>query len=636
MRPFIPFVMDVTPAMPSILVALALLGAAGAQAVQQVDADAVVRAIAAMEPAAQQAYLAQLERRLDLANRILLPADQAAQRRQSVAAALRQPNVGWDLVRELVLETDRRERAAIVRLIRQYRVKVYETYYGNRKEYDARLDALNRVLESWAKHGSFDRQQVMVDWLIAGVSSALPNSKGPLPTEPRFDLPGNIADILAADPKRGSGDLVGPKPDPNATRTNPPRETTNEPAPPDRPAPSDQPAVPDRPAPTPPRGDSPSGDDLPKPPSRNEPEYSPPPRSGTSVIDTSPLPPPMDPEPAQPATLPSRPAPASNPAGQSSNTGAAPIAPSPTEAPSADSALPTSETDLPSRRPQREQKPTTSPTEADSSAPPPKQSPPPKPAADPPDENPFADEDLASLAREAVGPMRAESPLSPPRLAPPPTTRIERRPADGAAAATSRAAIANTGMTQPPALAAEPQQSSRRSVGALPGDRRDDRRANTDATATLSRLRELAAVDSELIVAHATDEPLPVQVNVPQLAARVAANSLNLRTLEAELDDDNRMWSRTNLEGSLRRLRLLVEEQRHLRQFIDLVPEKDRSNVGEFESLVPVAAQLARRINDSQRAAAGDGFRGSAAERQAELDQLDRLSQALEEMHIGR
>ncbi len=627
--------------MPSLLLTLAILGAAGAQTAQQVDADAVVRAIAAMEPAAQQAYLAQLERRLDLAHRILLPPDQAAQRRQSVAAALRQPNVGWDLIRELVLETDRRERAAIVRLIRQYRVKVYETYYGNRKEYDARLEALDRVLDSWRKHGSFDRQQVMVDWLIAGVNSALPNSKGPLPTEPRFDLPGNINEILAADPKRGSGDLVGPKPDPNAARTPAPRET------PDTPAPSDRPAPPDRPAPSPPppSGKSPADDDLPKPPSRNEPEYSPAPRTGVSAIDIAPLPPPMDPEPAQPKPTPSAsvapgPAPTNRPASQSSG-GIVPNQPLPTDAPPTETPTtgtgqPTSEKNPPSRPPLRKTKPDSSPNEADSSAPSPKQTPPPKPVADPPDEDPFADEDLASLAREAAGAMRAEAPLSPPRLDPPAATQIEKRPAGGAAAMALRSALVNAGAAEPTASPVEPQPLNRRPSEPLQRNGRNAQSATADPTAVLSRLRALAAVDEELIVAHAADEPLPIQVNVPQLAARVAANSLNLRTLEAELDDDGRPWSRTSVEGSLRRLRLLVEEQRHLRQFIELVPEKDRSSVGEFESVVPVAAQLARRINEVQRSAAGDGFRGSAAERQTELDLLDRLSQSLEELRIGR
>lgn len=617
--------------MPSLLISLALLGAAGTQTAQQVDADAVVRAIAAMEPAAQQAYLAQLERRLDLAHRILLPADQATQRREAVAAALRQPNVVWDLVRELVLETDRRERAAIVRLIRQYRVKVYETYYGNRKEYDARLEALDRVLESWRKHGSFDRQQVMVDWLIAGVNSAMPNSKGPLPTEPRFDLPGNIAEILAADPKRGSGDLIGPRADPNLDRTNPSRETPKESSPPDRPAPSP-------PSPSP-RSEQPSGDDLPKPPSRNEPEYSPPPRTGGGAIDTTPLPPPMDPEPAQPtpvpaATVPTGSASATTPTGQSPSSGTLPIVPVPAETPATNIDQPTPEKNAPSGPSLRKTMPATSPTEADSS-PPPKQSPPTKPAAAPPDEDPFADEDLATLAREAAGAMRAEASLSPPRLAPPPATQIEKRPANAAAAA-SRPALGNAGAAQPSASPSEPRQSSRRPTEALQQDGRDTHSANSDPTAAIGRLRDLATVDSELIVAHAVDEPLPIQVNVPQLAARVAANSLNLRTLEAELDDDNRLWSRTSIESSLRRLRLLIEEQRHLQQFIELVPEKDRSSVGEFESVVSVAAQLARRINEAQRAAAGDGFRGSAAERQTELDLLDRLSQSFEELRIGR
>lgn len=627
MLTFIPFLTDMTPAMPSLLLTLALLGAAGAQTAQPVDADAVVRAIAAMEPAAQQTYLAQLERRLDLAHRILLPADQAAQRREAVAAALRQPNVGWDLVRELVLETDRRERAAIVRLIRQYRVKVYETYYGNRKEYDARLDALNRVLDSWGKHGSFDRQQAMVDWLIAGVSSAMPNSKGPLPTEPRFDLPGNIADILAADPKRGSGDLVGPRPGSNLDRTAPPREPTNEPAPPVRPAPS---------PPASPSSKPPSGDDVPKPPSRNEPEYSLPPRTNAGAIDTSPLPPPMDPEPAQASTALPRPTPTLEPLRQPPTDNTPPAAPIPAKATATEPIQPTSEAIRPSRPP-HSAAPAGSPSEADSSVPGAKPSPPPKPSADPPDEDPFADEDLASLAREAAVAKRAESPLSPPRLVPPPATLIEKRPTSDATAAAAPLTTPAAGAARPSSAApVEPQQASRRLAGPSQSNRNDDRQAMADPTTAVGRLRNLSAVDPELIVAHATDEPLPVQVNVPQLAARVAANSLNLRTLEAELDDDSRPWSRTTIENSLRRLQLLVEEQRHLQQFIELVPEKDRSRLSDFESAVPMAAQLARRISEAQRLAAGDGFQGSSAERQTELDHLDRLAQSLEKMHAGR
>lgn len=631
----------------------------------QVDADAVVRAIAAMEPADQQKALAQLERRLDLANRLLLPPDQAAQRRASVAAALRQPNVTWDLIRELVIETDRRERAAITRLVRQFRVKVYETFYGDRKEYDARLDSLNRVMESWGKHGGFDRQHVMIEWLMAAVNSSLPTTKGPLPPEPRFDLPGNLADVLAADPKKGIGNAVSPRPEPVVS--GPPTPAGNGAS---RPS-SERPAAqsPASESPSPPASD----DEKPKPPQRNEPQYLPP-RSSAPTIDTTPLPPPTDPDqpiddqsqsgeskPAETAGRSKLPAsderdkapspPPEAVRGPREPSGTRNLTPGPaadidqnsrrisnqpTPSGGERGAAPSSTIrekviePTPSLPPKRESAPTDGGGKAganESDRPPPQ-----KPVAEPPDEDPFAEDGLATIIAEISRLRPAQSAatvnegFSPSRIVAPrrespllPITKPELNHqlhwADGALVATPPILMAR----RSEALSAEIAAQTRQTIDGLG-----------------NRLRSPAVLDSELISVVAEEEPIPISVNLDILAARIDGNTLNLRRLEADLDDDSREWSFESLTQAIRGLRLLVEEQRHLQQFLELASPRDRQRLSQCESPVPAAALLARRISEAQRFAASDRFRGTPAERQAELDRLDRLARELEELHVRR
>jgi hypothetical protein len=119
-----------------------------------------------------------------------------------------------------------------------------------------------------------------------------------------------------------------------------------------------------------------------------------------------------------------------------------------------------------------------------------------------------------------------------------------------------------------------------------------------------------------------------VQVNVEELAVRIAGNNLALRGLEAELNE-NRTWSADQLENVLSRLDILVLRQKDLTLFRDLVSAAEQARAGRTESPRHVISQLAARIVEVRnRLTAGEATIAEEL-RRAQLEHLDQLSQRL-------
>jgi hypothetical protein len=134
------------------------------------------------------------------------------------------------------------------------------------------------------------------------------------------------------------------------------------------------------------------------------------------------------------------------------------------------------------------------------------------------------------------------------------------------------------------------------------------------------------AAEPKLPVAEA--EKPGVQVNVEELAVRIAGNNLALRGLEAELNE-NRTWSADQLENVLSRLDILVLRQKDLTLFRDLVSAAEQARAGRTESPRHVISQLAARIVEVRnRLTAGEATIAEEL-RRAQLEHLDQLSQRL-------
>ena len=72
-----------------------------------------------------------------------------------------------------------------------------------------------------------------------------------------------------------------------------------------------------------------------------------------------------------------------------------------------------------------------------------------------------------------------------------------------------------------------------------------------------------------------------VEVNVDELAARIAGSNLGFRTLESDLDEKG-TWDAARLGPLAERLKILVTRRNDLRVFRGLVPSGERSSVGSL------------------------------------------------------
>lgn len=143
-------------------------------------------------PAQQRQFVGQMLTRLDRANRLVLSADEAAKIRAPYALLrqqmVRSKPLSEDRLAALVREVDRREKDAVTRLVRQFRVRVYQTFRLNRDRFTQRRLAWDRVQGLWeAAGGPTEQQHRLIDWLQLAIRNSSPASIGPLPADPVFE-----------------------------------------------------------------------------------------------------------------------------------------------------------------------------------------------------------------------------------------------------------------------------------------------------------------------------------------------------------------------------------------------------------------------------------------------------------------
>ncbi len=123
----------------------------------------------------------------------------------------------------------------------------------------------------------------------------------------------------------------------------------------------------------------------------------------------------------------------------------------------------------------------------------------------------------------------------------------------------------------------------------------------------------------------------PVEVNVEELAARIAGCNMAMRALEADLDE-NGTWDAARLAPLVERLKILVLRRGDLDLFREVVPAEKRSGVTRLDSPKTAISQLGARIFAARNQASSPKFSGTEADRRAESERLETLSRRLAEV----
>jgi hypothetical protein len=196
-------------------------------------AQATLRRVAHLPPAEQRAWLEGLERRLALAATYAMRPEEAQREKDRVAALLREKTVAWPTLAQLLKQLDEREKAAIGRLVRQYRSQVYDTFRARPQSLMERQEAWYRVWAAWEAAARVPEEQYrLLEWLAAAIRSSTSGSVGPLPPDPRFGQGEEIAGPAAPPapaaaparpvPERSAESTVGPAAKSPFEESNPP------------------------------------------------------------------------------------------------------------------------------------------------------------------------------------------------------------------------------------------------------------------------------------------------------------------------------------------------------------------------------------------------------------------------------
>ena len=118
-----------------------------------------------------------------------------------------------------------------------------------------------------------------------------------------------------------------------------------------------------------------------------------------------------------------------------------------------------------------------------------------------------------------------------------------------------------------------------------------------------------------------------VRVNVEELAARISAINMALRTLEADLEGKSE-WDADQLDAIVSRLDMLVMRQKDLSMFRDLISKDEQARAGKIESPGPAITRLAAHIAEARKHTRGGDDSGENGEQDA-LKHLDELSDRL-------
>ena len=165
--------------------------------------------------------------------------------------------------------------------------------------------------------------------------------------------------------------------------------------------------------------------------------------------------------------------------------------------------------------------------------------------------------------------------------------------------------------------------------------------ARSPALPTLPGLsaKEIAAMDKDdkaslAISKDADGDDSGAEVNLIELAARIAGNNMALRGVEAQLST-SREWDSTQLTAMVTALKQLSDRRHDLTLFRNLLPESDRRLVGELESPRTAISQCSARISETRERVDSRGYRSRQKDSEEELKKLDALSQELAKLVTG-
>ena len=148
----------------------------------------------------QQAWLRRLEERAARAARLVLKPDETAQQQATIRSQLHQKVVTWQILRQVIEQTDTREQNAIDQLVRRYRRLVFDAFHTQIDVYNQRQQAWLDVYLGWKlAGGQFEQQDRLIDWLEGAIRSATPETIGPIPEKPKFES-GPAADVAPKQP----------------------------------------------------------------------------------------------------------------------------------------------------------------------------------------------------------------------------------------------------------------------------------------------------------------------------------------------------------------------------------------------------------------------------------------------------
>ncbi len=124
------------------------------------------------------------------------------------------------------------------------------------------------------------------------------------------------------------------------------------------------------------------------------------------------------------------------------------------------------------------------------------------------------------------------------------------------------------------------------------------------------------------------------EVNLIELAARIAGTNMNLRGVEAQLTKDHK-WDATQLAAMVDAIKQLSNRRDDLTLFRNLLPESERRLVGELESPRAAISQCSARIAETRARVDSRGSINRPKEREQELQKLDELSRQLAKLVTG-
>ena len=176
----------------------------------------------------QRAWLKRLEQRAAHAARLTLRPEDAARQQARIHAQLHQATITWQVLREVIRDTDAREKDAIDWLVRNYRTLVFDNFHKQANVFEQRRQAWIDIYSSWTQAGSqFEQQDRLINWLELAVRSATPDTIGPIPEKPEFEP---ARPPVEAAPKQPAKEAKPPEPPKSATADKPKAASKQPPA----------------------------------------------------------------------------------------------------------------------------------------------------------------------------------------------------------------------------------------------------------------------------------------------------------------------------------------------------------------------------------------------------------------------